>query len=232
MMTAVCVMYSVSPGMDRVYRMSRTAPVFWSTSMPHTRYRNSIPNKDGGAWAGAWASTSLPRLRFLCVRAALDVPYAIAAPRASPTTAISRLGKASGTSAAARENFNTGCDPAMGWTSPLPAVRMRAAMLVSAVVATCRGRLRRGAIREDGCWLHEWRRRQLLNVVNPTLSQRVVPAETPQCTRTQIYNNCVGRCVFGCRFGFCSLRQLSVRGRVGSRTDCCPGACVFEQSMQ
>ena len=41
----------------------------------------------------------------------------------------------------------------MGWTSPLPAVRMRAAMLVSAVVATCRGRLRRGAIREDGCWL-------------------------------------------------------------------------------
>ena len=37
----------------------------------------------------------------------------------------------------------------MGWTSPLPAVRMRAAMLVSAVVATCRGRLRRGAIRED-----------------------------------------------------------------------------------
>ena len=26
-------------------------------------------------------------------------------------------------------------------------------MLVSAVVATCRGRLRRGAIREDGCWL-------------------------------------------------------------------------------
>ena len=53
----------------------------------------------------------------------------------------------------ARENFNTGRDPAMGWTSPLPAVRMRAAMLVSAVVATCRGRLRRGAIREDGCWL-------------------------------------------------------------------------------
>ena len=44
-------------------------------------------------------------------------------------------------------------DPAMGWTSPLPAVRMRAAMLVSAVVATCRGRRRRGAIREDVCWL-------------------------------------------------------------------------------
>ena len=40
-------------------------------------------------------------------------------------------------------------DPAMGWTSPLPAVRMRAAMLESAVVATCRGRRRRGAIRED-----------------------------------------------------------------------------------
>ena len=37
----------------------------------------------------------------------------------------------------------------MGWTSPLPAVRMRAAMVVSAVVATCRGRLRRGAIREE-----------------------------------------------------------------------------------
>ena len=53
----------------------------------------------------------------------------------------------------ARENFNTGCDPAIGWTSPLPAVRMRAAMLVSAVVATCRGRRRRGAIREDVCWL-------------------------------------------------------------------------------
>ena len=44
-------------------------------------------------------------------------------------------------------------DPAIGWTSPLPAVRMRAAMLVSAVVATCRGRRRRGAIREDVCWL-------------------------------------------------------------------------------
>ena len=40
-------------------------------------------------------------------------------------------------------------NPAIGWTSPLPAVRMRAAMLVSAVVATCRGRRRRGAIRED-----------------------------------------------------------------------------------
>ena len=62
--------------------------------------------------------------------------------------------------------------PAMGWTSPLPAVRMRAAMLVSAVVATCRGRLRRGAIGEDGCWLHEWLgRRQLLNVLNLTVSE-------------------------------------------------------------
>merc|ERR1719331_2315708 len=110
MITAVCVMYSVSPGMDRVYLINKTAPVFWSTSMPHTRYLNSIPNKDGGACAGAWASTSLPR-------------------------------------------------PAMGWTSPLPAVRMRAAMLVSAVVATCRGRRRRRAIREDvvADELHEWR---------------------------------------------------------------------------
>ena len=62
-------------------------------------------------------------------------------------------GKGSGTAGAARENFNTGRDPAIGWTSPLPAVRMRAAMLVSAVVATCRGRRRRGAIREDVCWL-------------------------------------------------------------------------------
>ncbi len=49
----------------------------------------------------------------------------------------------------------------MGWTSPLPAVRMRAAMLVSAVVATCRGRLRRGAIREEvlADEPHEWFRR-------------------------------------------------------------------------
>ena len=62
---------------------------------------------------------------------------------------VSPKGNGSGTAGAARENFNTGCDPAMGWTSPLPAVRMRAAMLVSAVVATCRGRLRRGAIREE-----------------------------------------------------------------------------------
>ena len=60
-------------------------------------------------------------------------------------------------------------DPAMGWTSPLPAVRMRAAMLVSAVVATCRGRRRRGAMREV-CWLHGWVRFQPLIVVNATVS--------------------------------------------------------------
>ena len=70
---------------------------------------------------------------------------------------------------AARENFNTGCDPAMGWTSPLPAVRMRAAMLVSAVVATCRGRLRRGAIREDvlADEPHEWFRRSSYEASQP-----------------------------------------------------------------
>ena len=72
----------------------------------------------------------------------------------------------------ARENFNTGRDPAMGWTSPLPAVRMRAAMLVSAVVATCRGRRRRGAMREEVCWLHGWVRFQPLIVVNATVSER------------------------------------------------------------
>jgi len=71
----------------------------------------------------------------------------------TPPCRVSSKGKGSGTSAAARENFNTGRDPAIGWTSPLPAVRMRAAMFVSAVVATCRGRRRRGAIREDVCWL-------------------------------------------------------------------------------
>ena len=62
--TAVCVMYSVSPGMDRVYRINRTAPVFCRTSMPQTKYRNSMRNNDGRAAAGggAVASTSV-RLR-------------------------------------------------------------------------------------------------------------------------------------------------------------------------
>ena len=77
--------------------------------------------------------------------------YPIADRRAPNVYLSSQERKGGGTSGGRRENFNTGCDPAMGWTSPLPAVRMRAAMLVSAVVATCRGRLRRGAIREDGC---------------------------------------------------------------------------------
>ena len=133
-----------------------------------------MPNNDGGACAGAWASTSLPRLRCLVGATASDAPYAItslalhamvavlpllhavdatlsrtSARHGTPPCRVSSKGKGSGTSAAARENFNTGRDPAIGWTSPLPAVRMRAAMFVSAVVATCRGRRRRGAIRED-----------------------------------------------------------------------------------
>ena len=96
--------------------------------MPHTRYRSSMPNNDGGACAGAWASTSLPRL---CASVSHRKEKAAEPPgrRAKVSTLAAH--------------------PAIGWTSPLPAVRMRAAMLVSAVVATCRGRLRRGAIRED-----------------------------------------------------------------------------------
>ena len=47
--------------------------------MPQTRYLNSIPKRDGGAVAGAWASTSLPRLRLLVCATARDAPYALAA---------------------------------------------------------------------------------------------------------------------------------------------------------
>ena len=36
-----------------------------------------MPNNDGGACAGAWASTSLPRLRVLVCATARDAPYAI-----------------------------------------------------------------------------------------------------------------------------------------------------------
>ena len=104
-------------------------------------------------------------------------------------------GNGSGTSGRRRAKVSTlAAHPAMGWTSPLPAVRMRAAMLVSAVVATCRGRLRRGAIREEvlADELHEWRR------LSCDLSQpdclRVVPV-APKCTRTQI----IADAFVGCR---------------------------------
>ena len=44
--------------------------------MPHTKYLNSIPKRDG-AWAGAWASTSLPRLCLLvCDGAMAPTPSA------------------------------------------------------------------------------------------------------------------------------------------------------------
>ena len=92
--------------------------MFWSTSMPHTRYRNSIPNKDGGACAGAWASTSLPRLRLLVCATALMPLYVSPRPllqRAlAETVYLSSKGNGGGTSGAARENFNTGCAPRDG----------------------------------------------------------------------------------------------------------------------
>ena len=170
-----------------------------------------MPNNDGGACAGAWASTSLPRLRVLVCATALDAPYAItslahamvallpllhavdatlsrtSARHGTPPCLVSPKGKASGTSGAARENFNAGSDPAIGWTSPLPAVRMRAAMLVSAVVATCRGRRRRGAIREDvlADELHVGVG-SAVNFLNPTVSEW---HQYLQCTRTRT-NNC------------------------------------------
>ena len=71
----------------------------------------------------------------------------------TPPCRVSLKGKAAEPPGRRAKVSTLAAHPAMGWTSPLPAVRMRAAMLVSAVVATCRGRLRRGAIREDGCWL-------------------------------------------------------------------------------
>jgi len=138
----------------------------------------------------------------------------------------------------ARENFNTGRDPAIGWTSPLPAVRMRAAMLVSAVVATCRGRRRRGAIREDVCWLLTSRTD---GVGFRTLSTRLSQIGTSSNAAARKYNNAM-RFGFGCRLDerrtYCHALQLSVRGRDGSRTECCPGLRISnrgslgEQSMQ
>ena len=122
-----------------------------------------MPNNDGGACAGAWASTSLPRL--------------CASVSHRKETAAEPPGRAKVSTRAAH--------PAMGWTSPLPAMRMRAAMFVSAVVATCRGRLRRGAIREEvlADEPHEWFRRSSCEGCQPDCL-RVVPAAS-QCPRTQ-----------------------------------------------
>ena len=95
-----------------------------------------MPNNDGGACAGAWASTSLPRLRFLVCETALDAPYAItslalhamvallpllhavdatlsrtSARHGTPPCRVSPKGNGSGIAGAARKNFNTGSAP-------------------------------------------------------------------------------------------------------------------------
>ena len=123
-------------------------------------------------------------------------------------------------------------DPAMGWTSPLPAVRMRAAMLVSAVVATCRGRLRRGAIREEvlADEPQGWFRRSSCEGCQPDCL-RLIPAAS-QCTRTQYNIIYIRRCVLCCRYRVLQPGQLSVRRRDGSRTDCCPGLRISNPRAQ